>query len=161
MFFLYILCILAVSTFFSSSLTSLSQQHSSSDCWIFHNIKQFSFFLLDIMCSPFFFSPLSLQASCVSLINLYHSLVNCLTFTSCVWGACLSKWNGSAILQGQINHLVFFTCISFFSCHPFIRLRFVEGKGYSCQTSRQTKRQETSLTGQEKQETSQHLPQEV
>lgn len=29
----------------------------------------------------------------VSLINLYHSLGNCLTFTSCIWGTCAGKWN--------------------------------------------------------------------
>lgn len=61
------------------------------------------------------FLPYLLQASCMSIINLYHSLDNCLTFTSCVWGACLGKWNGSALLQGHINHLVSFTCTSFFS----------------------------------------------
>lgn len=74
------------------------------------------------MCCPFFFFPLSLQASCLSLINLYHSLVNCLTFTSCVWGACLGKWNGSALLQGQINPPV--SLMSFFSLHPFVWFPF-------------------------------------
>lgn len=68
-----------------------------------------------------------LRASCVSLINLYHSLVNCLTFTSCVWGACSGKRNGSAVLQGQIHPLV--SSPSFFSCHPFISLPFTCSAG--------------------------------
>lgn len=75
---------------------------------------------------PPLFSPL--QASCVSLINLYHSLVNCVTFTSCVWGAHTGKWNGSVVLQGQIHSLVYFlSSVSLLSpfhislFHPFFR----------------------------------------
>lgn len=71
-------------------------QHSSFECWIFHSITRFSvsLLMLVIMCSPFFFLPSffpPVQASCVSLINLYHSLVNCVTFTSCCQGIMLSQ----------------------------------------------------------------------
>lgn len=36
-------------------------------------------------------SVISLPASCGSLINLYHSLVNCVTFTSCCLGSLLRQ----------------------------------------------------------------------
>lgn len=166
-FYVFSLCL---STFVFFTFTSISWQHSSSECWIFHNITRFSvsFLMLVIMCSPFPFFPLfsPLRASCVSLINLYHSLVNCLTFTSCGWGACSGKWNGSAVLQGQIHPLV--SSPSFFPRHPFISLPFTRSAEVESPSKRDIqaklagkRRQETSLIGQEKQETSQHLPQEV
>lgn len=125
--YLHVHVLLLCLSFVSSTLTPISPVSAAQQLWmlIFHYITRLSCFLfiLVIMCSPFFFIFFPpLQASCVSLINLYHSLVNCLTFTSCIWGACSDKWNGSAVLQGRIHPLVSST--SFISCHPFIWLPF-------------------------------------
>ena len=127
----YILCILSVSVHLSflhfdiDSLTALTLWQS------FHNVAQFFvFFSLDacyhvltFLLPPSLLPPI-LRPRCVSLINLYHSMVNCLTFTSCVWGARSGVWNGSVVSQGQIHPSRFLRFIFFFPCHPFTWLSF-------------------------------------
>lgn len=114
-----VLCLLYFDTYFPTA-----QRLWMLDISLYHKVVYFPLYscyhVFTFLFHPSFFPPL--QASCVSLINLYHSLVNCLTFTSCIWGACSDKWNGSAVLQGQIPPLGSST--SFISCHPFIWLPF-------------------------------------
>lgn len=69
-----------------------------------------------------------------------------MTFTSCVWGACSGKWNGSAVSQGQIHPLLFlsfiFPPVTIFISPRFTRSFEVESpsqKGCAGQTSRRIK----------------------
>lgn len=80
-----------------------------------------------LSCAHRFFPPTSfhllLRACCLSLINLHHHLVNCVTFSSCVLGACSGEWKEKCAFTRPGSHSFFFHALSFLHLKslPFAR----------------------------------------